>query len=97
MRSLSTRGGTLRMCAPVEVDHGRGTMTPTWQKQNCSVDRSLIAGTAEPRVRQEAETLDGDEPTDDEIELEALIAQPDPTWWDYDLAPWDLLYPAISF
>ena len=57
----------------------------------------LIAGTAQPRVRQEVETLDGDEPTDDLIELEALIAQPDPTWWDYDMLPWDLLYPVIPF
>ena len=97
MGSLSTRGGALRTSAPVEADHGRGTMTPTWQRQNCSVDRSLIAGTAQPRVRQEAETLDDGEPSDDLIELEALIAQPDPAWWDLDAARWDLLYPQIPF
>jgi hypothetical protein len=96
VRSLSTRGGTLRTCAPVEADHGRGTMTPTWQRQNCSVDRSLIAGAALPGASPEAETLDDGEPGDDLTELERLIAQPDPTWWDYDLA-WDYLYPQLPF
>jgi hypothetical protein len=45
----------------------------------------------------EAETLDAGEPGDDLIELERLIAQPDPTWWDYDLASWDYLYPQLPF
>lgn len=45
----------------------------------------------------ETETPDGGEPSDDWIELEALIAEADPTWWVFDMAPWDLLYPVIPF
>jgi hypothetical protein len=36
-------------------------------------------------------------PSDDLIDLEALIAQADPTWWAYDGMPWDLCYPVIPF
>ena len=43
------------------------------------------------------ETLDGGELSDDQIELEALITQADPTWWDYDMTPWDYLFPQIPF
>jgi hypothetical protein len=45
----------------------------------------------------EGETRDGDEPSDNMIELEALITAPDPLWWSYDLEQWDLLYSAIPF
>jgi hypothetical protein len=49
---------------------------------------------AEPQ-RKEAEALDDDEAR--MIELEALIAAPDPVWWDYDMLPWDWLYPQLPF
>ena len=54
-------------------------------------------GRREADRMDEAEALDDDEPSHDKIVLEALITEPDPLWWDCDLAPWDLLYPVIPF
>ena len=62
-----------------------------------AVEAARATGEEEGGRMSEAETLNGGEPSDDEIALEALIAQPDPAWWDHDLERWDLLYPVIPF
>lgn len=55
--------------------------------------RARRRGECEREARM-TDTLDDDEAM---AELEALIAAPDPAWWDYDMLPWDYLFPQIPF
>ena len=50
-------------------------------------------------IQPSVEQMDEPEAPDDDdlIELERLINSPDPTWWDYDMLPWDYLFPSIPF
>jgi hypothetical protein len=56
----------------------------------------------------EAEALDGGEARDtvllpaelsDDLMLDLFDPpqEADPTWWDYDMTPWDYLFPQIPF
>jgi hypothetical protein len=64
---------------------------------NAQPGRREAGRMVEAERRTAWETLDGGEPSDDWTELEALITEADPAWWDLDTARWDLLYPAIPF
>jgi hypothetical protein len=48
--------------------------------------------------RSARETLDGDELSDD-LMLDGFDPpqEADPTWWQFDMLPWDFLYPQIPF